>query len=200
MNQNRHDFPVFFGNERFGSAQSPNQNTKQKSNIKHLQVGLKKRVMFISPLVSSSLEKMFGNWGKGAVLESFDAHSAASMPHLVRRITSQRITWTVQVVALRFTVPRIPPLKRGAMYILNGIVLCCPSSKIPVSWFASLNTEFVGRCWPSIILEYLGLAFRQVSGSCRHLLCEKDADLGTAGFLQVCFCWDAKIQRICSRV
>ena len=48
MNQNRHDFRVFFlGNERFGSAQSPNQKKElefshpdeARKQQKHLQVG-----------------------------------------------------------------------------------------------------------------------------------------------------------------
>ena len=35
------------------------------------------------------------NSGKGAVLESFDAHSAASMPHLVRRdsVPTNHMLW-----------------------------------------------------------------------------------------------------------
>lgn len=147
--------------------------------------------MFISPLVSLSLEEMFGNWGKGAVLESFDAHSAASMPHLVRRITrSQRIT-CCQVVAPRFTVPRIPtPNSKGQKRVeLYMYFQWDRSVRSQLSWFASLNTDLVGRCWPSVgILSISWLCKpRQVSGCCSHPLCEKDADSGTAGFLQVCF-------------
>lgn len=130
-----------------------------------MQVGLKKRVMFISPLVSSSLEKMFGNWGKGAVLESFDAHSAASMPHLVRRITSQRITWTVQVVALRFTVPRIPPLKRGAMYYQWD------RSVLPILQDPSfLIRKFEHRvCWQMLAIHYSWISWACFSPGLRML-------------------------------